>query len=140
MRTILTAVIVAGALAAGAQTPPTATYKTEADLTKALAASAANPEMLTSAVSIDERHRINVVRRTKVAGAAAHPGFAELHHIIDGSGTRSREARRPFAAARRVTSRRATSSSSPRACRTGTKMSMARRSRTWKCGGKRNSP
>ena len=89
MRTVLAAAIVYTALtAAGAQSqPPTATQKTESELMKGLAASAANPEMLTSAVSIDDRHRINVVRRTKAAGAAAHPGFAELHHIIDGSGT-----------------------------------------------------
>ena len=88
MRTPLTAAIVVVALAGvAAQAPPAATYKTEADLMKALAASAANPEMLTSAVSDDDHHRINVVRRTKAAGAAAHPGFAELHHIIEGSGT-----------------------------------------------------
>jgi hypothetical protein len=43
--------------------------------------------MLTSPVSLDDRHRINLIRRTKPAGAVAHAGFAELHHIVDGSGT-----------------------------------------------------
>ena len=28
-----------------------------------------------------------MIRRTKAAGAVAHDEFAELHHIIDGSGT-----------------------------------------------------
>jgi len=64
-----------------------ATYKTEAQLLGALAAGAATPDMLTSAVSNDDHHRINIVRRTKAAGAIAHEGFAELHHIIEGSGT-----------------------------------------------------
>jgi mannose-6-phosphate isomerase-like protein (cupin superfamily) len=43
--------------------------------------------MQTSEVSNSDRHRINIVRRTKAAGAVAHEGFAELHHIVDGSGT-----------------------------------------------------
>jgi hypothetical protein len=42
--------------------------------------------MLTSPVSLDDRHRINLIRRTRPAGAVAHDGFAELHHIVDGSG------------------------------------------------------
>jgi len=89
MRTLLVAAIAAAAFAAAhAQAPASsAACKTEGDLLKALAASAANPEMLTAAVSISDRHRINVVRRTKAAGPAAHPGFAELHHIMEGSGT-----------------------------------------------------
>ena len=67
--------------------PPAATYKTETELLGALAAGSATPDMLTSAVSNADRHRINVVRRTKAAGAIAHDGFAELHHIIEGSAT-----------------------------------------------------
>jgi mannose-6-phosphate isomerase-like protein (cupin superfamily) len=66
---------------------PAATYKTEAELLGALSAGSATPDMLTSAVSNADRHRINVVRRTKGAGAIAHDGFAELHHIIEGSAT-----------------------------------------------------
>ena len=74
--------------AAQAPSPTTsATYKTEAQLLAALAAGATTPDMLTSAVANDDHHRINIVRRTKAAGAIAHPGFAELHHIIEGSGT-----------------------------------------------------
>jgi mannose-6-phosphate isomerase-like protein (cupin superfamily) len=68
------------------QAPP-ATYKTEAQLLSALAAGAATPDMLTSEVSNLPHHRVNVVRRTKAAGAVAHEGATELHHIIEGSGT-----------------------------------------------------
>jgi mannose-6-phosphate isomerase-like protein (cupin superfamily) len=88
MRTVLAAAVVCAALIdAGAQSPTPATYKTEADLLKGLTASTANPAMLTAAIEDTDRHRINVVRRTKAAGATAHAGFAELHHIMEGSGT-----------------------------------------------------
>ncbi len=70
-----------------ADSPPSALYKTGSELTTALKAGQATPDMLTSEVSNSDRHRINVVRRTKPAGAVAHEGFAELHHIIEGSGT-----------------------------------------------------
>src|SRR5258708_18433969 len=86
MRTLLVLSLAAAAIAA-ADTSAPATYKTEADLIKALAAGAATPDMLTAEVQNNDRHRINVVRRTKAAGAVAHEGFAELHHIMDGSGT-----------------------------------------------------
>ncbi len=66
---------------------PAAVYKTEAELTAALKAGAATPDMLTAEVQNTDRHRINIVRRTKAAGAVAHDGFAELHHIVEGSGT-----------------------------------------------------
>ena len=62
-----------------------ATHKTEAELTAALKQS--TPDMLTSPVSVEGHHRINIVRRTIGAGATAHEGAAELHHIIEGSGT-----------------------------------------------------
>jgi mannose-6-phosphate isomerase-like protein (cupin superfamily) len=78
--------VVAAALTAS-DTPPAATLKTQAQLFGALAAGAATPDMLTSEVSNGDRHRINIVRRTKAAGATAHEGFTELHHIIEGSGT-----------------------------------------------------
>lgn len=84
------AILAAIAIVAGvsaADTPPSAIYKTQAELTSALTAGAATPDMLTSEVSNSDRHRINIVRRTKAAGAVAHAGFAELHHIVDGSGT-----------------------------------------------------
>jgi mannose-6-phosphate isomerase-like protein (cupin superfamily) len=75
-----------GAVAAAqVPAPPAATYKSEAELTAAL--KNATPDMLSSPVSIEGRHRINIVRRTKGAGAVAHEGNAELHHIIEGSGT-----------------------------------------------------
>jgi mannose-6-phosphate isomerase-like protein (cupin superfamily) len=85
MKTLFSVLIGVAALAA-ADTPPT-TYKTEAQLFAALKAGAATPDMLTSEVQNTDRHRINIVRRTKAAGPVAHEGFAELHHIIDGSGT-----------------------------------------------------
>jgi len=85
MRTVLALSLAAAALAAADSAP--VVYKTEAELVRALAAGQATPDMLTSAVQNTDRHRINVVRRTKAAGATAHPGFAELHHIMDGSGT-----------------------------------------------------
>ncbi len=46
----------------------------------------ANGDMLTSPVSIEGRHRINIVRRTKSAGAVAHEGAMELHQIVSGAG------------------------------------------------------
>jgi mannose-6-phosphate isomerase-like protein (cupin superfamily) len=86
MKNVLLLVTVSIAMLAAADNPP-ATYKTEAELVSALTAGQATPDMLTSAVSNNDRHRINIVRRTKAAGAVAHDGFAELHHIVDGSGT-----------------------------------------------------
>ena len=86
MRTLLVLSLAAASIAA-ADTGVPATYKTEAELIKALAAGATTPDMLTAEVQNTNRHRVNVVRRTKAAGAVAHEGFAELHHIMDGSGT-----------------------------------------------------
>jgi mannose-6-phosphate isomerase-like protein (cupin superfamily) len=83
---ILAAVACAVSLSA-ADVPPAAIYKTHAELTAALKAGAATPDMLTSEVQNTDRHRINIVSRTKAAGAVAHDGFAELHHIVEGSGT-----------------------------------------------------
>lgn len=83
---ILAAIAIVAGLSA-ADAPPSAIDKTQAELTAALKAGAATPDMLTSEVSNSDRHRINIVRRTKAAGAVAHEGFAELHHIVDGSGT-----------------------------------------------------
>ena len=86
MRTLLFAALGVAALAA-ADGPTAASYKTEAQLVAALTAGAATPDMLTSPVSINDHHRINIVRRTRGAGAVAHDGATELHHIIEGSGT-----------------------------------------------------
>jgi len=61
--------------------------QTESELVGALKAGATAPTMLTSAVENTDRRRVNVVRRTSAAGATAHAGFAELHHIMEGSGT-----------------------------------------------------
>jgi mannose-6-phosphate isomerase-like protein (cupin superfamily) len=87
MKTLLLAALASTAALAAADAPASALYKTSAELTTALNARQATPDMLTSEVNNTDRHRINVVRRTKAAGAVAHEGFAELHHIIEGSGT-----------------------------------------------------
>ncbi len=82
---IITIGLTAVCIRADAQAPTT--FKSERELLGALKAGATTPDMQTAAVSIDDRHRINLVRRTKAAGATAHEGFAELHHIVEGSGT-----------------------------------------------------
>ena len=82
--TVFGALLTVGVVAGQA---PAATYKAESQLLGALAAGAATPDMLTSEVSNGDHHRINIVRRTKAAGAVAHEGSTELHHIIEGSGT-----------------------------------------------------
>jgi len=89
MKTVLLAAFGMLALFASADQPQpaAATYKSQAELAAALKAGQATPDMLTSPVSLDDRHRINLIKRTKPAGAVAHEGFAELHHIVDGSGT-----------------------------------------------------
>jgi mannose-6-phosphate isomerase-like protein (cupin superfamily) len=84
------AIMIVGLLAA-AQTPagaPPALYLSNAELTTTLKAAApAAPDMHTAPVKNADHYRINVVQRTKAQGAIAHPGFMEVHHIIDGSGT-----------------------------------------------------
>ena len=65
-----------------------ATYKSADALAAVLkAAKPAEGGMTTSAVSITDQYRINIVRRVKPAGAIAHAGNTELHYIIEGSGT-----------------------------------------------------
>lgn len=65
------------------------TYKSNVDLMDILkkATAAAKGEMSTSAVSITDQYRVNIVHREKPAGAIAHPGNTELHYIIEGAGT-----------------------------------------------------
>src|SRR5262245_12140168 len=64
------------------------TYKTGAELMEVLKKNMSpTGEMTTSAVSNTDQYRINVVHRTKPAGAIAHAGNTELHYIIEGSGT-----------------------------------------------------
>jgi mannose-6-phosphate isomerase-like protein (cupin superfamily) len=87
MKTVLILAIGLATVSSRADAPQAATYKAETDVLRALVAGRATPDMLTSPISITDRHRINIVRRTKAAGAVAHDGFAELHHIVEGSGT-----------------------------------------------------
>jgi mannose-6-phosphate isomerase-like protein (cupin superfamily) len=63
-------------------------YKTAAELAAVLEkATAATPDMSTSAVAITDQYRINIVRRGKGAGAIAHAGNTEVHYIVEGAGT-----------------------------------------------------
>src|SRR6476661_5757945 len=64
------------------------TYKAGTDLMEVLKKNMSpTGEMTTSAVSNTDQYRINVVHRSKPAGAIAHAGNTELHYIIEGSGT-----------------------------------------------------
>ena len=64
------------------------TYKSGAELMEILKKNMSpTGEMTTSAVSNTDQYRINVVHRSKPAGAIAHPGNTELHYIIEGSAT-----------------------------------------------------
>ncbi len=64
------------------------TYKSGTDLMETLKKNMSpTGEMTTSAVSNTDQYRINIVHRSKPAGAIAHPGNTELHYIIEGSGT-----------------------------------------------------
>lgn len=87
MRTAIVALI--GLLsAAQAPAPAPSTFMSDADLMSALkTAAVAAPDMHTAPVKNSDHYRINIVRRTKPQGAIAHPGFMEVHHIIEGTGT-----------------------------------------------------
>jgi mannose-6-phosphate isomerase-like protein (cupin superfamily) len=64
-----------------------ATYATEAALKGALKAASGNPtDMQTASVQNTEQYRINLVHRTRPAGAIAHTVGTEVHHITEGSG------------------------------------------------------
>jgi len=74
--------------AAQAPAPAPSTYVSAADVTATLKETAKTaPDMHTAPVKNTDHYRINVVQRTKPQGAIAHPGFMEVHHIIDGTGT-----------------------------------------------------
>src|SRR3954467_15186291 len=63
-------------------------YKTNTDLQAALKqAIAKTNDMAASPIALTDQYRVNIVHRPKANGAIAHPGFTELHYIIDGSGT-----------------------------------------------------
>jgi len=63
-------------------------YKANTDLQAALKqAIAKSNDMAASPIALTDQYRVNIVHRPKANGAIAHPGFTELHYIIDGSGT-----------------------------------------------------
>ena len=83
--------------ARGAAAPPPAappagspgTYKTDADLMAVLkrAMDAAGNNMSSSNVANTDQYSINVVHRVTGAGAISHPGWTEVHHVIEGGAT-----------------------------------------------------
>ena len=82
------AVLIGLLSAAQAPAPPLSTYLSGAEVTAALEKAAKTaPDMHTAPVQNTDHYRINVVQRTKPQGAIAHPGFIEVHHIIEGAGT-----------------------------------------------------
>ena len=63
-------------------------FKSAAELAEVLRKAAPNAAGMTlSPVALNDQYRINLVHRSKAAGALAHPGNSELHYIVDGSGT-----------------------------------------------------
>jgi mannose-6-phosphate isomerase-like protein (cupin superfamily) len=63
-------------------------FKGHAELQAALqAAIAKTNDMATAPIALTDQYRVNIVHRPKANGAIAHPGYTELHYIIDGSGT-----------------------------------------------------
>jgi mannose-6-phosphate isomerase-like protein (cupin superfamily) len=87
----LAVVAVLGLLSAAqtaAPKPAQSTYLSAADVIATLEKTAKTaPDMHTAPVENTDHYRINIVQRTKPQGAIAHPGFIEVHHIVDGSGT-----------------------------------------------------
>ena len=78
--------VLLSAAQAPAQSP--GVFKSDAELTATLNETAKTaPDMHTAPVENTDHYRINVVQRTKPQGAIAHPGFIEVHHIVDGAGT-----------------------------------------------------
>ena len=74
--------------AAQSPAPAPSTYISDAELMATLKETAKTaPDMHTAPVKNADHYRINVVERTKPQGAIAHPGFIEVHHIIEGAGT-----------------------------------------------------
>ena len=87
---ILTIPVLAAAfLCAAGETSEPATYNTDAELMKILKdkIKATPDQMVSSRIANDPRYMINIVHRSKPAGAGAHPDGTELHYIIEGSGT-----------------------------------------------------
>ena len=87
MRTAIAALI---GLLSATQTPapPPSTYLSDGEVWATLKDTAKTaPDMHTAPVKNTDHYRINVVQRTKPQGAIAHPGFMEVHHIIEGAGT-----------------------------------------------------
>jgi mannose-6-phosphate isomerase-like protein (cupin superfamily) len=75
-------------LLAAAQAPAPSTFLSDAEVWATLKETAKTAsDMHTAPVKNTDHYRINVVQRTKPQGAIAHPGFIEVHHIIEGSGT-----------------------------------------------------
>ena len=81
----------AGGPGRAAPAPPPgspATYRTSAELMSALkAAVEKSPTTAMSPIGLTDEYSINVVRRGSGASAITHPGWTELHYILDGGAT-----------------------------------------------------
>jgi len=65
-----------------------ALYKTAEELMTALkAAVEKSPATATSTITVTDEYSINILRRGSGASALTHPGWTELHYILDGSAT-----------------------------------------------------
>jgi hypothetical protein len=65
-----------------------ATYLTAEQLATTLKAAIAKPsDPALSPIAVSDQYFINEVHRSKAAAPAVHPGWTELHIILDGSGT-----------------------------------------------------
>jgi mannose-6-phosphate isomerase-like protein (cupin superfamily) len=88
---VILAALPAAALAQTAPLPPPGgpgVYKDGAQLAAALAAAAkANPALGISPILVTERYSLLEVRRGAAGPPASHPGWTELHYILDGSAT-----------------------------------------------------
>jgi mannose-6-phosphate isomerase-like protein (cupin superfamily) len=65
-----------------------ALYKTEEELMTALkAAVEKSPATATSTISVTDEYSVNILRRGSGASALTHPGWTEVHYILEGSAT-----------------------------------------------------
>jgi len=88
---LLTALLPAGAEQAAPPAPAAgspAIYLSQAQLAETLKAAMAKPsDPALSPIGVTDQYFINEVHRSKAGPPAAHPGWTELHIILEGSGT-----------------------------------------------------
>src|ERR1035438_7500200 len=73
-----------GVLAPAPRAGSPALYKTAGELMTALkAAVEKSPATATSTITVTDEYSINILRRGSGASALTHPGWTELHYILD---------------------------------------------------------